>query len=105
MLIYPKWRYPKQIESIQTRMKLFLDNLYGRYVKKRKCAAIEDYYVLHEAIYFSSHIRKSPFLQTDMERVANDFLGYLSNNDIPASELKKTRMQKIKMGELPLSCR
>jgi hypothetical protein len=40
-----------------------------------------------------------------MERVANDFLGYLSNNDIPASELKKTRMQKIKMGELPLSCR
>ena len=53
----------------------------------------------------SSHIRKSPFLQTDMERVANDFLGFLSNNNIPASELKKTRMQKIKMGELPLSCR
>ena len=93
------------MEEVQTRMKLFLDNLYGRYVKKRKCAAIEDYYVLHEAIYFSSHIRKSPFLQTDMERVANDFLGYLSNNDIPASELKKTRMQKIKMVELPLSCR
>ena len=84
------------VEDVLTRITLFLDNLYGRYVKKRNCK--EQYYDLHEAIYFSSHIRKSTFLQTDMERVANDFTTYLYNNDIPANELKKTRMNKIKIG-------
>ena len=90
-------------EDVQTRMKLFLDSLYGRYVKKRVCT--EEYYDLHEALYFSSHIRKSSFLQTDMERVANDFVKHLSENTIPASELKKNRMAKIKMGDLPVTCR
>ena len=90
-------------KEVNLRLKLFLDLTYGHYIKRRKSS--EEYFDLHEAIYFSAHIRKSSFLQTDMERVSNEFLNFLRNNDIPESELHKNRMTNIKAGDLPASCK
>ena len=40
-----------------------------------------------------------------MDKVANDFINYLSEHNVPPSEFKKLRMTAVKQSELPFSCR
>lgn len=91
-------------EQGQKRLNYFLDLTYGSYIKKRKCGS--EYFDLHEAIFFSTHIRRSPCLNIEMEIVANDFIKFLKDQEITPSELKKSRLKNYAQGNgLPASLR